>query len=111
MGGDFVQVAKIGLVAHFPLKFSHHILILFLEHPGILAVASVVVVSVVQPVLGHLINEEQAKHLDALWVELPFPADVGSDGLTNLDPPLEGGHLLIALDLSGVKLQAIEERD
>ena len=47
MGGDFVQIAEIGLVANLPLELAYHIFILFLEHPGILAVASVIVVSVV----------------------------------------------------------------
>ena len=111
VGGDFVQVAEIGFVADLPLELAHHSFILFLKHPGILAVAPVVVISVVQAVLGHFINEEQAEHFNAFGVKLPLPANVGTDGLPDLDPPLEGGHLLVALDLSGIEFQAIEESD
>ena len=111
VGGDFVQVTEIGLVADFSLELAYYSFILFLKHPGILAVAAIVVVAVVQAVFGHLIDEEQAEHLDALWVEFPLSADVGADGLPDLDPPLEGGHLLVALDLSGVEFQTIQESD
>ena len=44
----------------------------------------------------------QGQHFHSPGIQLPFPAEVGADGLPNLHPALESCPLLAAAELTGI---------
>ena len=106
---DLVQVLQIGRVVNFSPQFLHNALILRFKEFGVFPVAAIVTVPVVQAVFCHLVDKEQAEHFDAFGVEFPLSVEMCADGLSNLHAALKRGHLFIAADLSGKKLQAVQE--
>ena len=109
MSGDLIQILHIRFITDLPLKFSRYILIFFFEYSRIFSITAIIIVTVVQTILSNFIDEEQAEHLDAFGVKLSLPADMGTNGFPDLDTSLKGSHLLVALNLSSIKLQAVEK--
>ena len=84
MGGDGVEVSDIILIVKLPLHIGDNILVFLFKHIGIDAVIGGARL-VVQFVLRNLVDEEQAQYLNTLMKELPFPFNMGEDGLADLD--------------------------
>ena len=109
MRGDGVEITLIRPFAQLLLHLIEGGPIFLLENLGV-GPRHLIAACVVLLVLRHLVDEEEAQHLDAFWEELPFPLDVGEDGLVDLDP---AELVVIALpgDFPDMEFEAIQERD
>ena len=101
-GIDAVQIGPVRRVVDLSPERLRHGDVLLLKHFGVLAAAAAAAVPVVQAVFGHLVDEEEGQHFHSPGIQLPFPAEVGADGLPNLHPALESCPLLAAAELTGI---------
>src|SRR3546814_15984150 len=91
----------------FKREFGQHVgdglSVFLLKHPGVLAV---LIVAAVVPVFGHLIDEEQRKHLYTLGKKLPFLLEMRSDRFADLDAAA-AAFGQVAISLAGLDVDAI----
>ena len=82
--GNILQILAVSLIVDGQLRqvFIFQQLILFLKDAGVLAI---IIFLVIVPILGHLVDKKQRKHLDALREQLLFPVQVRLDGFTDLN--------------------------
>ena len=76
------KIAQIRLVAKCWHEFREYIPVFLLKHLGKLAFR---LRAFIQAVAIHVVDEEEAEHLDLLPKQLTFTLQVGTDGLANLN--------------------------
>ena len=102
---DSVEITDVVVIAESQLHVADDVLVFFLKHIGENPVIRLAC-GIIAFVMIHLIDEEQAQHLDALVEQLPLTLDMGKDCLPNL----QAAQLLFADltdNISGINLDPV----
>lgn len=108
MGGNFIQIPHIVVIAKFKLHRAEDIVVFFLKHIGINAVERTPRL-IILLILRDLVDKEQGQHLDPLVEKLPFPLNMGEDGFADLNTP-ELVFADLADDIARVDFHAVQKR-